>query len=87
MTRSTGRRASEREQYNSERPHSGLGYNRPIRGTPGWSGSWTKGSRLRLRHPEVPHHAHVFVLEDVAVIEVLSGMFCEFHLHANRLAG
>jgi hypothetical protein len=42
---------------------------------------------LWLRHPKVPHHPHVFVLEDMAVVEVEPGMTCECHLHANGLAG
>ena len=41
----------------------------------------------RLRHPEVPHHPHVFVLKDMAVVEVEAGMTCEFHLYADGLSG
>ena len=42
---------------------------------------------FRLSHPEVPHHAHVFVLEDMAVVEVEPWITCECHLHANGLSG
>ena len=64
----------------------------------GWRFSAAKGGSIppsgaavravgRLRHPEVPHHPHVFVLEDMAVIEVEPGMTCECHLYANGLSG
>jgi hypothetical protein len=41
----------------------------------------------RLRHPEVPHHPHVLVLEDMAVVQVQPGMTGEWHVHANRFSG
>ena len=33
--------------------------------------------------PEVAHHSHVLMLEDVAVIQVKPGMLCEGNLHAD----
>jgi len=40
-----------------------------------------------LRRAEVPHHPHVFVFEDMTVVEVQARMMCECDLHSNGFSG